>query len=54
MTSLKVSKSNWKELQNLKLELEHTSLNQTLSYLLYELNKGGGKNEGENNGIRDR
>lgn len=36
---MKIGDEAWKELTLLKIELKHKSLAETISYLLYELNK---------------
>lgn len=40
MKTIKVREEDWIELSHLKLELKHKALTETISYLLYELNKG--------------
>ena len=47
-TMITVSKETRMELQKLKLEFQHKSIDQTINYLLYELNKGGNTKHGNN------
>ena len=39
MKTVTITEETWKELTLLKMELNNASLNETIKYLLYELNK---------------
>lgn len=39
MKGIKVNDNDWEELSHLKIDLKYKNLAQTISYLLYELNK---------------